>query len=503
MSPVTPRAPPRPAARGRRSRPAPLSTRPRGGRRSPPRSLARSQAPAPRRARLRPCRGGTRRRSARGRRPAMPGPWSTTRTVTSGGIAETCTCTGSDSGEYLSAFSRRFTSTRSICWASARTSGVRPETRPGLAGPPRPSRRAPGGRGRRSARVPARAVPRRPAGGRGRAGSPRGGRAARPRPGSWPRASLRSSPSELEILPRQCARRCQDGHQGGAEVVADRSEDGRLHGVAPAQGLRLERFARETLAVDREAEERGERRKQPPAGRLAPLARALEVDRPDRAALDDQREALLAPARRPRTAVELDPRPLHLEGLRGLRLDPLELADHLAALEQRGGDLGEERRLPGLAARACCQLAHDDRRDQEDREREPVARVRERERVHRRQEEPVESEHARDRDRNRIREAPDDRHGKHGEDVQSAEAENRHLGLQQLDRAGDRGDQKEADEGAAEPPVPLRRFPPAREAVAGGRPGANPQARAGLLGGHGHMIARRTRAPRSRGMLQA
>ena len=76
--------------------------------------------------------------------------------------------------------------------------------------------------------------------------------------------------------------------------------------------------------------------------------------------------------------------------------------------------------------------------DDVDGEREPVAAIGERERVDRRKEEEVEREHARDGDRYRERAAPEDRDEEDGEDVEHAEAEDRHDVVDKLDRDRDR-----------------------------------------------------------------
>ena len=123
----------------------------------------------------------------------------------------------------------------------------------------------------------------------------------------------------------------------------------------------------------------------------------------------------------------------------------------MAALEQRAGDLGEQRRLAraalglGLAAaRAGGEPADDDGSDEVDGERDPVLGVGEPEGVLRRQEEPVESEHARDGDRQRVGEAEEHGDGQDGEDVEDAEAEHRREGLEREDRASHDGHRREA-----------------------------------------------------------
>ena len=112
------------SARGRTSPPGPSGTRPRHDRRWPRRTRARCEpepgAAAPAR---RTSPAGTARRCSRAPtrgcrgRGRSPGPCS------SPDVSVTWTPTRSSSGEYLSAFSIRLTSARSIWWKSARTAG--------------------------------------------------------------------------------------------------------------------------------------------------------------------------------------------------------------------------------------------------------------------------------------------------------------------------------------------------------------------------------------------
>ena len=82
-----------------------------------------------------------------------------------------------------------------------------------------------------------------------------------------------------------------------------------------------------------------------------------------------------------------------------------------------------------------CELAHDNRGHEEDRERDPVLRLPQGERVQGRQEEEVEGEHAHERDADGIGEAVEDRHRQHREEVERPEAEDRRDLVQPVDRA--------------------------------------------------------------------
>ena len=120
----------------RRALPGPRLDR-RAGRRSPRRSRARSRARGRRRASRRSARrGGTARRSARARPAGHPGRGRSRARAPPTWLRATWTRTGSPGGEYLSAFSIRFTSARWIWCASTETAGdvVRAAT-------PRPARR--------------------------------------------------------------------------------------------------------------------------------------------------------------------------------------------------------------------------------------------------------------------------------------------------------------------------------------------------------------------------
>ncbi len=90
-------------------------------------------------------------------------------------------------------------------------------------------------------------------------------------------------------------------------------------------------------------------------------------------------------------------------GLEGLRRQPLAFVGQLAQRLQ--GRL----RLLGAPPRPGGELADDDGGDEEDEQREPVARVLQCQRVERRQEEEVEREHARDRHADRVDDPPGDR----------------------------------------------------------------------------------------------
>jgi hypothetical protein len=117
---------------------------------------------------------------------------------------------------------------------------------------------------------------------------------------------------------------------------------------------------------------------------------------------------------------------LRLESLSGQAL-PL-----LGQLAQGGESrLG----LLGAAARPAGELAHDDGRDDEDEEGEPVPVVLDRERVERRDEQEVEGDHAADRDGDGEDASPGDRDRDDREEVEHRQAEHRHVPLQELDRA--------------------------------------------------------------------
>ena len=144
--------------------------------------------------------------------------------------------------------------------------------------------------------------------------------------------------------------------------MRDRAEQRRLDEVAASQRLRLERLALEARAVERDAEERRERRQEPAADDGVRLRVDRRVDRADDAAVDLERRrhvrvsAVLLP--------ELDLRALDTEHLGGATADPVELVLERPAAEQVSRDLGEQRRLAlallgvgRAAARAGRELA--------------------------------------------------------------------------------------------------------------------------------------------------
>jgi hypothetical protein len=256
---------------------------------------------------------------------------------------------------------------------------------------------------------------------------------------------------EREVLPGESACRGKDRHQRRAQVMAHRAEDGRLHRVAAAQRLGLERLAGKAFAVDGHAEQRGQGRQEAATGGCTALPGALEVERPHTAAGGGEWVALVSAApHRPVRVAELDAGALHLQRPRSPLGDPVQLAADALSLEQRGRDTRKQRRLPRLPARACLQLADDDGRHEEDGEGEPVPRVRQCEGVDRREEEEVEREHARDRDRDRVGQAPEDRDRKDGEDVEHSQAEHRDVGVQERDRSGHCRDERRTREPAAQ-----------------------------------------------------
>ena len=203
--------------------------------------------------------------------------------------------------------------------------------------------------------------PRRPGGARGRAGCRPGGRAGRPRRGSSPASSRASSWLELEVVrARARSPRSRIAISGVRRSwLTARSTRG-LDRVAAPQRLGLERLAREPLAVDRDAEQRRERRQQPPARRgaaaaAAPRAWIVPTRRPP--ASSGWRSRLGAGRASPSSIRACSTWSARAASAAIRSSSPLTLA----ALEQRGRDLGEQRRLGRPPPRARRQLADDDR----------------------------------------------------------------------------------------------------------------------------------------------
>ncbi len=234
--------------------------------------------------------------------------------------------------------------------------------------------------------------------------------------------------------------RLLDRGQRRAQIVRDGLDDGGLDRVATSERLGLERVAGQPLPLAGDGQQRGEGRQEPPLdgeGRLLALAR---VERPDLPPVDGERMGRLARALTHPPA-ERDAHRRNAEYFRRPLLDALELVVQPRAAQQLGGDVCEQRRLElallglgSLSAGAGSQAADHDCRHHVDEQREPVAPVRESERVDRRQEEEVEGEHARDGDDHCVGGAPEQRDREHGEHVEHAEAERRDEVVEDRDR---------------------------------------------------------------------
>ena len=190
--------------------------------------------------------------------------------------------------------------------------------------------------------------------------------------------SAREAPAEVEIA-ISGVRRSWLTARSTAVLIAS----------ATPQRFGLERL-RARAARDRSRPEQRRESRQD-AGR-APLPRAaLEAIVPSRAGRSGQLEpagAALSPSSiAARSALQ---RP------RGLGRDLVELGD---TVPRSRSEVAISARSAASARRRdrAARSRHDDGRDEEDGEREPVARVGERERVDRGEEEAVEGEHARDR----------------------------------------------------------------------------------------------------------
>ena len=296
------------------------------------------------------------------------------------------------------AFSSRFANARSSCAASARISGRSRSTasRTRSAGSPASSTAS---RSTSSTDVQSR----------------RGSAA----PGLQPRQldQLVDEPRQPGALARDARRRARvrsssdsdgdaerlgagrDRGQRGAQVVRDRAQDRGLDLVRAAQRARLDHLADEPLALERGGEQRLQRR----PGRVAPR----RAPRPGRAACRAApRRAAAAPrrcARRPPTS----PSTIRHDGEPERLRDPLrgggERAGQVGRAEQDarelGGEVGLAAALLGLRgahARRLGDARGDHRRDEEDRERDPVLRLVDREAAGRLDVEEVEGERADD-----------------------------------------------------------------------------------------------------------
>ncbi len=184
--------------------------------------------------------------------------------------------------------------------------------------------------------------------------------------------------------------------------MADAAQDGRLGGVAPAERLDLERSLGQPFSVDRSGEQRREGGKHASGRALVDTDPLVDVQRSDDPVPRSQWPYVLRGAPRPGLRARCGPRRAERPG--GIGGDAAELLLHAHALEQRGRDPRQQRRLMlpllGLrspATRAGSELADDDGGDEVDGKRDPVLSVGERERVERLEEEEVEGQHARRR----------------------------------------------------------------------------------------------------------
>ena len=151
--------------------------------------------------------------------------------------------------------------------------------------------------------------------------------------------------AEDERLAAQRADRGRDPGQRRAEVVRDGAQQRGLDEVAAAQRLGLERLLLQAAAVERNREQRCERRQEAlPHGEIR-VGIGRRVERADRAPLDLERESgRRSPPAPRRPQLDLGARdPEH-----GSRLlpDPAELGLERLSAEEMRRDLGEQRRLP-------------------------------------------------------------------------------------------------------------------------------------------------------------
>ncbi len=205
---------------------------------------------------------------------------------------------------------------------------------------------------------------------------------------------------EPEVVPVETLARSPDRGQGRPEIVADGPQHGGLDRVAAPQSLGLERSERQPLAVERDGQQRGQCGEDALGDRGTRRLSRREEEPADVAVAHLQVGGGF-PGLGSADGTELDPRGSDPEHRRSRGGDVLQPVLDVLRLEQDPRDVREERRLAlpllGLRrspSRTSRELADDDGRDEIDAQREPVLRVAQRERVHRRQEEEVEGEHA-------------------------------------------------------------------------------------------------------------
>ena len=148
--------------------------------------------------------------------------------------------------------------------------------------------------------------------------------------------------AELQVGALEPVGRGSDRGQRRAQVVADRAQDRGLDRIAAPKRFGVDRPAAESLAVDRDRQQRGERSRE--AARELGVGLGLHEEPahvPVPGSQVERRLAALGTANR----VQLDPRSRDSECLGDPIRDASELALHVLAFEQRPGDLGQERCL--------------------------------------------------------------------------------------------------------------------------------------------------------------
>ena len=231
-----------------------------------------------------------------------------------------------------------------------------------------------------------------------------------------------------------------------------------LDRVAPPESLSLHRFARKSLAVGRDRNERRQRWEESSPDRKARSRAFPQVERSEPAASRGQLERRL-PFGRLLRRPENDARAFGTESLGDRRREALELVGRAVSLEEGCCHLGEKRLLApallglgGPFARPGREVARHDADDEIDDECEPVLAVREAQSVERREEQEVEEARAPNRNSDRIGATEENRHRQDRKQVEDAQAEHGHERLADVDEARRERERGRRDCNADQPP---------------------------------------------------
>ena len=154
---------------------------------------------------------------------------------------------------------------------------------------------------------------------------------------------------QLEVVALEPVERLLDRRERGPQVVRHRLDHRCLDGIATPERLRFVRVAREPLPLERDAEQRGERRQQPALGPEHRLLLLGREEHTDRAPLDSEGMRRLV-RRRARVLAQRDPHLRDAEHCRRALLDELESRRRARAPRRRSAAMSAR----SAASRSRC-----------------------------------------------------------------------------------------------------------------------------------------------------